>query len=72
MKTITRILFLSLTLGLMTMCNKDDDPGTFCEGGFCENAAGKQQCIDAYNTCKSIDEGSDDECKVIALGVCNL
>jgi hypothetical protein len=72
MKTITRILFLSLTLGLMTMCNKDDDPGTFCEGGLCDNAALKQECIDKYNDCKTVDNGSDEECKAIGLTVCNL
>jgi hypothetical protein len=78
MKTIARILFLSLTLGFMTMCSDDDDPASsgdpneFCTGGLCDNAAAKQQCIDAYNNCKAVDQGDDEECKVIARGVCNL
>jgi hypothetical protein len=79
MKTLTKILFLSLILGSMTMCNKDDpgpsnssNPEDFCTGGLCDNPAARQQCIDAYNTCRAVDQGDDEECKIIALGVCNL
>ena len=78
MKTLAKILFLSLILGFMTMCSKSDDPTSsndpneFCTGGLCDNSAGRQQCIKSYEDCTTIGATSDDECKAIALGVCNL
>jgi hypothetical protein len=58
---------------LVIVFSCSDDPKSFCKGGLCDdNPAIEQQCIDAYNKCKSIDNGTDEECKAIALGVCNL
>ena len=77
MKKLAKTLLVLMTVGLMTMCSDDPGPSSskpedFCTGGLCDNPAVRQQCIDAYNTCKSVDQGNDEECKVIALGVCNL
>ena len=78
------ILILSLAafttgaLSILSSCSKDDeqehsDPNVFCNEGLCAaNAAKKQQCIDAFNTCIANNpDVNDDECVATALIICN-
>ena len=80
----TKVLILALVFSLGTLltfdsCKKEDeqknsDPNVFCDDGLCAgNAALKQQCIDAYNTCKANNPDiNDDECVATALLICNI
>ncbi|MFC2094785.1 hypothetical protein ACFLSH_04060 [Bacteroidota bacterium] len=51
----------------------DPDPNVFCNEEACaNNEALKQECIDRFTLCVANEEGSEEECIVIAVAVCNI
>ena len=38
----------------------------------CDNSNFKGACESAYNTCRNVDRGSQDECVVIGLAACGI
>ena len=87
-KTVTNlIMMLSLcafsfgALSIISSCSKDDDDdggggdsaSDICNIEACINNSNlKDLCIDRVTTCLEIDQGSSDECAVIAIDTCTL
>lgn len=71
------VFFLLAIAVVFTACKKDEDddldPNVFCNESKCAtNAALKEQCIDAFNTCMATEpDANDDECAATALLICN-
>jgi hypothetical protein len=80
MKKIAKTLFLLMTVGLMTgmySCSDDVtadfDIDSYCsQDGCANNPALKELCIERYNSCLALDQGSSEECQLIAFDTCTL
>lgn len=80
-----KFLWIALMAGLLVVfaCSEeetptdpgagDDDPNVFCEREACVgNDVLKQECIDRFNFCVANEEGSREECIILAGSVCNI
>ena len=78
-----KFFLIALMAGSLAVssCSEDEttepgssnDPNVLCDRDLCaENDALKNECIERYNTCINVDEGSHDECIALALGVCGI
>ncbi len=88
MKNLFKFLMTGLTVVSLVFyisCSSDDDggggedlnPNSFCTGELCSQAGNvgevaTAECIDDYNDCVALNEGTNEECKVFALNACNL
>jgi hypothetical protein len=80
MKRLAKTLLILMAVGLMTgaySCSDDVeanfDIDSYCSQDLCEdNPALKELCIERYETCRALDQGSDEECQLIAFDTCTV
>ena len=71
---LRRVFMIALMTSAFAVVGCDSDSGQsaseVCDA--CDNSNLKGACESAYNTCRNVDSGGQEECVIIGLAACGI